>query len=183
MTSTTPGGRLPLPVMRIVKAVLVALVVVSLLSASWEGVAWYRAANDPDQANATMRDDVLRDARQIIVNLEQVSFDTLDTDLDRWESSITGALLEDFRKSRSRYADQIRKAQSKAEPKVVDAAVTELNPTAGTAKVLLFVDLIVIEHKDGKESGQATRRQRIRMELTKTEQGWKASAADPVGAR
>jgi Mce-associated membrane protein len=178
-----PASGRDIPWLRTATAVLAVLAVASVLVTSWYGVAWYRAVNDPEQTNATMRDEALRDARQIIVNLEAVSYDTLDADLDRWESSITGPLLDDFRNSRSRYADQIRKAQSKAEPKVVDAAVTELNPTAGTAKVLVFVDLTVIEHKDGKESGRATRRQRIKMELTRTDQGWKASAADPVGAR
>lgn len=174
--------RTAVPWLRVGTAVLAAVAAAALLVAGWYGAAWYRAANDPEQAGAVMRDEVLVDARQVLMNLEAVGYDTLDADLARWESSITGPLLDDFRNSRDRYAEQIRKAQSKAEPKIVDAAVTELNPTAGTARVLVFVDLTVIEHKDGAETGRATKRQRIQLDLVDTDHGWKASAAGPVGA-
>lgn len=177
-----PADRRGVPWLRVVTALLTVVAVAALLVAGWYGLAWYRAANDPEQASAAMRDEVLLDARQIVMNLEAVSYDTLEADLDRWESSITGPLLDDFRTSRARYAEQIAKAQSKAEPKIVDAAVTELNPTAGTAKVLVFVDLTVIEHKDGQETGRAEKRQRIKLEMTRTDDGWKASQAGPIGA-
>jgi Mce-associated membrane protein len=176
------AGRRGVPWLRVVTVLLTAVAVAALLVAGWYGAAWYRAANDPQQVSAANRDDALVAARQIVMNLEAVSYDTLEADLDRWESSITGPLLDDFRNSRARYAEQIAKAQSKAEPKIVDAAVTELNPTAGTAKVLVFVDLTVIEHKDGQETGRATKRQRIRLDLVMTDGGWKAAAAGPVGS-
>jgi Mce-associated membrane protein len=170
------------PWLRVVTAALTAIAFAALLAAGWYGVAWYRAANDPGQASAIMRDEVLAEAHQIVMNLEAVSYDTLEADLDRWESSITGPLLDDFRNSRAQYAEQISRAQSRAEPKIVDVAVTELDPAAGTAKALVFVDLTVIEHRDGAETGRATKRQRIRLDLIRTEQGWKASAAGPIGS-
>ncbi|HEY0638032.1 MAG TPA: hypothetical protein VGD67_10325 [Pseudonocardiaceae bacterium] len=169
--------------MRVAVAVAAVLAVLAVAAAGWYGVAWFRAANSPERDAAAAREEVLRDARQVILNLEAINYETLDADLARWESSVTGPLLDDFRASRERYAEQVRNTQAKAEATIVDAAVTELNPTAGTAEVLVFVDLLTIEHTDGKESGRATKRQRLKLELTRTDDGWKASQAGPVGAR
>jgi Mce-associated membrane protein len=169
--------------LQIATAAAAVLAVLATVAAGWYGIAWFRAANSAEQAAATMRNDVLRDARQVILNLEAINYETLDADLTRWESSVTGPLLEEFRTSRDRYAEQVRKTQAKAEATIVEAAVTELNPTAGTANVLVFVNLVTTEHRDGKETGRAEKRQRIKLEMTRTDEGWKASQAGPVGAR
>lgn len=170
--------------LRIATMAVAALAVAAVLAAGWFGVAWYRAANDTDQIHATMRNDVLRDARQVAVNLEQIDYRSLDDDLERWEASITGQLLEVFLDGRDRYADQIRQMRAVAEVDVVDAAVTQLNPTAGTAEVLLFVNLTTTQQPEGDDKPTtATKRQRIKLELTRTDNGWKASAAGSVGAR
>ena len=193
-------ARLPLPAMsragaqpgapargggwlRIAMVATAVLAVLAVLTAGWYGLAWFRAANSAEQSAATMRDEVLRDARQVILNLESINYETLDADLARWESSITGQLLEEFRSSHDRYADQVRKTQATSQATVVQSAVTELNPTAGTADVLVFVNLVTTEHQDGRESARAEKRQRIKLEMTRTEDGWKASQAGPVGAR
>lgn len=170
-------------VTRIATMAAAVVAAVALLAAGWYGIAWFRAANDPAQSTAMAREEVLRDARQVILNLEAINYETLDADLARWESSVTGPLLEDFRASRERYAEQVRTTQAKAEATIVDAAVLELNPTAGTADVLVFVNLVTTEHKDGKETGRAEKRQRLKLEMTRTDDGWKASQAGPVGAR
>lgn len=169
--------------MSIVTAALAVLAAVAVVTAGVYGIAWFRAANDPAQEAAMAREEVLRDARQVILNLEAINYETLDADLSRWEASVTGPLLEDFRASRDRYAEQVRATQAKAEATIVDAAVLELNPTAGTADVLVFVNLVTTEHKDGKETGRAEKRQRLKLEMTRTDDGWKASQAGPVGAR
>jgi Mce-associated membrane protein len=173
------GGRF----MPVVTIALAVLAVASVVTAGAYGIAWFRAANDPAQEAAMVREEVLRDARQVILNLEAIDYETLDADLARWESSVTGPLLEDFRAGRDRYAEQVRAGQAKAEATIVDAAVLELNPTAGTAEVLIFVNLVTTEHKDGKETGRAEKRQRLKLEMTRTDDGWKASQAGPVGAR
>jgi len=169
--------------LRVATVTAAALAVLSVASAGWYGLSWFRATTSTERTTAAMREDVLRDARQVILNLEAIDYQTVDADLARWESSVTGPLLEEFRSSRDRYSEQIRGTQARAEATIVDAAVTELNPTAGTASVLVFVNLITIEHKDGKEAGRAEKRQRIKLELTRTDDGWKASQAGPVGAR
>jgi Mce-associated membrane protein len=177
------GDVSPQPWLRLLTAVTALLAVVAVVAAAFYGFDWFRAANSTEQRTATMREEVLRDARTVILNLEAINYETLDADLARWQNSVTGQLLEDFRASRDRYADQVRKTQAKAEATVVDAAVLELNPTAGTAQVLVFVNLVTTQHENGKETGRAEKRQRIKLEMTKTEEGWKASQAGPVGAR
>jgi len=178
--SGAPRHGLWLRIATVAAAVLAAL---SVVAAGWYGLSWFRAATGAEQSAATMREEVLRDARQVILNLEAINYETLDADLARWESSVTGQLLEEFRSSRERYAEQVRKTQAKAEATIVEAAVTELNPTAGTADVLVFVNLVTTEHKDGQETGRAEKRQRIKLEMTRTDEGWKASQAGSVGAR
>jgi len=175
-----PGGGQWVRIATIATAVVAVLAVVA---AGWYGVSWFRAANSPAQSMAMAREEVLRDARQVILNLEAIDYETLDADLARWEASVTGPLLEDFRASRERYAEQVRTTQAKAEATIVETAVLELNPSAGTAEVLVFVNLVTTEHKDGKETGRADKRQRLKLEMTRTEDGWKASQAGPVGAR
>jgi len=181
-----PDGR-PTPApwswLRIATIAAAVLAALSVATAGWYGLAWYRAANSTERSVAAVRDEVLRDARQVTLNLEAIDYQSLDADLARRESSVTGQLLEEFRLSRDRYAEQVRKTQAKAEPTIVEAAVTELNPTAGTAEVLVFVDLVTTEHTGGKETGRAEKRQRIKLEMTRTDAGWKASQVGPVGAR
>ncbi len=185
--SAAAGGRDTEPAggrwVRIATIVTAVLAVLAVVAAGWYGVSWFRAANSPEQSTAMAREEVLRDARQVILNLEAIDYSTLDADLARWEASVTGPLLEDFVASRERYAEQVRTTQAKAEATIVDAAVLELNPSAGTAEVLVFVNLVTTEHKDGKETGRAEKRQRLKLEMTRTEDGWKASQAGPIGAR
>jgi Mce-associated membrane protein len=59
---------------------------------------------------------------------------------------------------------------------VPDAAVAELDARAGTARVLVAVDVEV------RPEGQnpVVTRQRLELEMTRTDQGWKASRVAPV---
>ena len=150
--------------------------------AGWQAGAWLVAANNSAQTTASMRDEALREARALIVPLESIDYRNPDEALDRRESLATGSLLAQFQSTRSRYADQIRQTQATTTATVVDAAVTDLDTSGETASVLLFVDLSTTQHKDGQQSGQSTQRQRLKLQITRTDDGWKASQADSVGS-
>jgi Mce-associated membrane protein len=171
------------PWLRIATTATAVLAALAVVAAGWYGLAWYTAVNGTQHRTAALREEVVRDARQVALNLESIDYQSLDADLARWEASVTGPLLEEFRSSRERYAQQVRDTQAKAEATIVDVAVTELNPSAGTAEVLVFVNLVTSQHSEGNETGRAEKRQRIKLELTRTDGGWKASQAGPVGAR
>lgn len=163
--------------LRVAIVVLAVLAVLACASAAWFGIAWARAAGDESLDLAVTRDVVLRDARQAAINLNTLDFERVEPGLDLWQSSATGTLADEFRNNRQTYAAAITEARTRTEARVLEAAVAELDPAAGTARVLVAVDVTV----NTQAQPPAERRQRLQMQMVRTEQGWKASAIEPVG--
>lgn len=169
--------------LRVATLAAAVLAAAAVVLAAWQGVSWMITANGSEQVTAGTRDEVLREARTLVVNLESVDYRAVEDGLDRREAAATGPLLAQFQSTRARYADQVRQTQAITTAVVLDAAVTEADTTAGAATVLIFVDLTTTQHRDGKQTGQTQDRQRLELQLARTDDGWKAAQADPVGAR
>lgn len=158
---------------------VLALVTASMAYAGWFGVSWWRAAAKADDYAHT-RDEVLMVAEQGVVNLTTMDHNAFDEGMSRWRDSSTGALrdslVQDIEQSKAR----IEGLKTSTRGKVADAAVTELDERAGVASVIVAAEITVT--KDGEQP--AVRRNRFRVELTRTDDGWKLSAlaAVPVGA-
>lgn len=172
------AARVPTEPLRMAIVLTAVLAVLATLSAGWFGVSWYRAAHDESLQLATARDVVLRESQQAAVNLNTLDYQNVEAGLDRWINSSTGQLAKEFRDNRKSYAEAIRSARTKTEARVLDAAVAELNADAGTARVLLIVDVTATT----QQGEPAVNRQRLQLEMTRTEDGWKASAIQPVGS-
>ncbi len=164
--------------LRIAILVLAVLAVLACAAAGWFGLSWYRAAHDESLELAATRDVVLREAQQAAVNLNTLDFERVEQTLDLWEQSATGRVAEEYRRNRETYARAITDARAKTEARVLDAAVAELEPRAGTAVVLVAADVTVIALQ-----AQPPVRQRLQIEMTRTGQGWKASAVAPLDVR
>lgn len=171
------AARIPTEPLRMAIVVTAVLAVLASGAAGWFGISWYRAAHDESLDLAAARDVVLREAQQVAVNLNTLDYENVEPGLDRWINSSTGQLANEFRSNRKSYADAITESRTKTEARVLDAAVAELDPTAGTARVLLIVD--VTATRDRGEP--VVNRQRLQMEMSSTDHGWKASAIQPVG--
>jgi Mce-associated membrane protein len=172
------AARFPTEPLRMAIVLTAVLAVLASLTAGWFGVSWYRAAHDESLELAVARDEVLRDAQQVAVNLNTLDHQQIEAGLDRWTASSTGQLEKEFRENRTSYAEAIKSARTKTEARVLDAAVAELNADAGIARVLLIVDVTAT-----REKGEpVVNRQRLQLEMTHTEDGWKASAIQPVGS-
>ncbi|MPZ66327.1 MAG: hypothetical protein GEU83_12730 [Pseudonocardiaceae bacterium] len=172
------AARIPTEPLRMAIVVTVVLAVLASLTAGWFGISWYRAAHDESLDVAAARDVVLRESQQVAVNLNTLDYENVEPGLDRWIGASTGQLADEFRTNRESYADAITAARTKTEARVLDAAAAALDPTAGTARVLLIVDVTAT-----REQGEpVVNRQRLQMEMSRTEQGWKASAIQPVGS-
>lgn len=159
-------------------AVLVGAVLSVLAAgvASWYGWSWWSAAHDNALDYARTRDDVLRVGQQAVANFNTLDYHDVKTGIDRWQASATGPLLDEITKDRGSYEQQIADAKTVSKAKVVDAAVTELDLHAGTARVIVFVDKTVTP-----ATGQpADKRDRFQGELTRTTSGWKLSAIGQV---
>jgi Mce-associated membrane protein len=165
-----PGG--PTRVTRLL-AVLVAL---AALAALFFGVRWGLALGDDSLALAETREVVLADARQAAINLNTLDHDAVDAGLDLWEQSSTGTVLEEFRTNREQYAKFVGESRRTTEATVTDAAVAELDIRSGIARVLVGVDVQV--RPEGEEP--VLTRQRLQLEMTLTDEGWKVSKLAPV---
>jgi Mce-associated membrane protein len=158
------------------RRILTVLVAVAAVGAIVFGTLWALALNSDALALARDRDAVLVDARQAAINLNTLNYKDVDAGLNLWEQSSTGSVLDEFRKNRDAYAKAVTDSKRSTVATVPDAAVAELDQRAGVARVLVGVDVTVTPE------GQApiVTRQRLQLEMTSTDHGWKVSKLNPV---
>ncbi|MFP5069792.1 hypothetical protein ACLFMI_09005 [Pseudonocardia nantongensis] len=165
-----PGapGRLAriLPIAAVLAAVLALLL----------GALWLFALNSDSVQVAQARDEALQDARQAVINLNTLDHKDAQRGLDLWIQSSSGSVRDEFVKNRDAYADLVTQQKRTTTAAVSDAAVSEVDPRAGTARVLLGVDVTVTP--EGQEP--AVTRQRIEAGMTRTDEGWKVDALEPL---
>jgi Mce-associated membrane protein len=160
-----------------------ALVVVTVLAvlaggtAGWFGASWFRAAHSESIELAVERDTVLRDARQAAINLTTLDPVRIEESLSLWQGSVTGPLAEEVGSNRENYARMISERRSRSESKVIDAAVAELDVRQGTARVLVGLDVTITP----EQGERALSQQRLQLQMTRSDAGWKASGINPVG--
>lgn len=155
---------------------LTMLVAAAAVVALALGVLWAFTVTDDSLDLARSRDVVLVDARQAAINLNTLDSADVEPGLDLWEQSSTGGLLEEFRANRAEYAGLVTESGRSTAASVTDAAVAELDLRAGVARVVVGVDVqVTVPDED-----PVLLRQRLQIEMTRTEQGWKASRADVV---
>lgn len=157
-----------------VLAWLAVLVVLALLGAGWFGFAWLRAANDERLAYAAGRDTVLHAAGEGLVTLHTIDYREAENDLASWYEVTTGGLRSDLEADRAKQLDQAKKKRTVSAASLVRAAVTELDKHAGTASVIVVLD-VELAGKGGKPS---TERRRLNAELQRGEQGWRVTSVE-----
>ncbi|WP_051343150.1 hypothetical protein [Pseudonocardia spinosispora] len=156
-------------------------VVLGLIGVVVFGSLWWSATHGQAAKTAAGRDDALAAARQIAVNLQTLDYSTVDKGLDTWEASATGPLLDELKKNRKQYADQIRQLQVSTTGRLVDAALSDLDITAGKATALAAVDVNVTQMVNGAPSLPYTKQVRLQIELVRTpDAGWKADASGAI---
>ena len=165
------------PLRRATLAVAV-LAVAGLVTAGWWGLSWYRAAHDESLALGMARDAVLRDAQQATINLNTLDYRRVQDGLTLWEQSATGSLLDEVRANRDTYARAITDAGTTTTARTLGSAVVELNESAGTARVLVGVD-VTSQREHGNPSCV---RRRIQLEMRHDGAVWKVDRLAPVGA-
>jgi len=156
---------------------LAALVALAAVAALFFGGRWVLALNDDGLELAAQREAVLVDARQAAINLNTLDYRDVAAGLDLWEQTSTGLLLDEFRANRAEYEQVIAQARHVTVATVKDAAVAELDVRSGVARVLVAIDVEV--RPEGQDQPMITR-QRLELEMTRTDQGWKASRVMPV---
>ncbi|HTK61720.1 MAG TPA: hypothetical protein VL595_05055 [Pseudonocardia sp.] len=160
-----------------------ACAAVGLVATLVFGVLWFLALHGPGASTATARDDAVVAARQIALNLQSLDYNTVDKGLDTWEQSTTGRLFDEIHKNRQQYADALRKVQTSSTARVVDAALVDFDPGAGTARAIASVDVSTTQNVNGSPSVPVTRQVRVQLDLVRTpDAGWKAASASAIRA-
>ncbi|MFI0899341.1 hypothetical protein [Streptomyces sp. NPDC020983] len=159
-------------------------------TAAWAAVAavvcalgaWSYADTSGDDALSygKARDAALADGRGDIARLNTVDAAHAAGDLTRWLAVTTGPLHDRLSSTHAADTATVQRSGTSTRGEVTDAALTELDTRAGTAKLIATVEVRVTP-----ASGAATTdRKRFEAGLARTGDGWKLTAltAVPVGA-
>ena len=153
-------------------AVASALAVAAAACAGWFGWSWYSAAHSPALADARARDAVLQDAEQSVLNFNTLDYHQASAGLNLWLESSTGTLHSQLSKNKKQEVQLVQGKQTITTAKILDGAVTQLDTGAGTASVIVAVDVTVTPSK----GSPFTERESEVGQLTRTVSGWKLSA-------
>ncbi|WP_199433346.1 hypothetical protein [Qaidamihabitans albus] len=157
--------------------VLATLAVLAVLAAGWSGWSWWSAAQDEGLAVAGERDAVLAAVSDALVALHTIDHRTAAADVDRWVEVSTGRLGADLSGDRQLQLDRAEGTKTVATATLLDAAVTELDHEAGTARLGAVLDVRVSAHGDPP----AEHRSRLTVAAERTERGWKVSDVQAAG--
>ncbi|MFN2477826.1 MAG: hypothetical protein ABR615_01445 [Pseudonocardiaceae bacterium] len=157
--------------------VVAVVAVIAFAAAGWFGVSWYRAAHGKSLVVGTDRDTVLGDAQRAMVTLNTLDYRRVQDGLALWEQSTTGALLSQLRANRDAYARAITDSAAVTTASILDAAVASINERAGTAEVLLGVDVT----SQSEQGDPSCAHRRVRLDMVRAGSTWKVSTLAPVG--
>jgi Mce-associated membrane protein len=152
----------------------VALLAAATVFAGVSGWAWLSAPRA--SAAAPARDAALRAGEQAVLNFNTMDYRHVARDLTLWEQSSTGALHRQLLAGRTTFEQEVTQAQTVTTAKILDAALTGLNVRAGTASIIVALQLTVAPAHGTSVAKQS----RLAGELTRTSAGWKLSGLGQV---
>ncbi|RZQ65819.1 hypothetical protein [Amycolatopsis suaedae] len=158
--------------------VLIAVVCVALAGgfAGWSGWRWWQAEYGGTAVAARARDDAMDAGRQAVALLNTLDHRAVDDGLRRWLEVSAGALHEELSRAQRDGRERLAGARTVTVGTVVDAAVTELDAAAGTARMIASVDIQVTP--DGGQP--TTKRARQQADLVRVGDTWKLGALGQV---
>lgn len=176
--TTKPGARGWLAEPLVATALVLAILAAGF--AAWSGWSLYRASNASPPASAQLRDQVLQAGEQAVQNFNTLDYHKIAAGLALWEQSSTGPLRAEVSAGRTQFTQQIEQTKTVTTARILDGALTALNPKAGTASIMVAVQITVAP----ASGSPVTKQSRLLGTLTKTSAGWKLSALGqvPVGA-
>jgi len=161
-------------------ATALVLAVLAAAFAGWAGWSWYSAAHAGPPASAQLRDQVLQAGEQAVQNFNTLDYRNVAQGLNLWEQSSTGTLHDEVAAGRAQFIRQIQQTKTVTTARILDGALTSLNARAGTASLIVAVQITVTP----ASGSPVTKQSRLAGRLTRVRGGWKLSALGqvPVGA-
>jgi Mce-associated membrane protein len=157
---------------------LFVLAAIAVAAAAWFGWTWWSSAHDDASLRGQDRDAVLAAASDGLVALNTIDYRTAQHDVDRWVQVTTGQLGKDLSGDRELQQQRATASKAIATATLKQAAVTELDHDAGTARLIAVLDLRVSTNG----APPAVNRSRLNVDFSRTGQGWKVSAVQSAAA-
>ena len=155
----------------VLTAVCASVAVAAFVFAAVAGVLWWRADHGTARKIGVAREQVDVDARLAIVTVNTSDYRHPSDALANWLDVSTGALHTQFNQSRSTVVRVLAQAKMVTKATVLDAAVTALDLTKGTASVIASVNVT----RTPATGAVSTVRNRFRASMTRTGGEWKLS--------
>jgi Mce-associated membrane protein len=144
--------------------------------ASWAGWSYVAAAQDGGRTFGQARDELVRVGRAEVATLNTIDHQHPEDGFARWLAASTGPLHDELQRGRATNLNQIKQAKASAAATVTGAAVTKLDRRAGTAELLASVQIRLTP----AGGAQSTQRNRYRVSLARTGDGWKVSTLSAI---
>jgi Mce-associated membrane protein len=157
-----------------VRLVAIVLLAVSVLFAAFGG--WYWLSAPRVTSDAQVRDQALGSGEQAVLNFNTLDYHHVDAGVSLWLASSTGSLHASIVAGKTAFEQQIVKAQTTTSARILDAALTSLNVSAGKATVLVAIQLTVTP----AHGTASTKQSRLVGTLARTSSGWKLSGLSQV---
>jgi Mce-associated membrane protein len=155
---------------------LAVAALLAVLGAGWAGWTWWQSSHSDDVTYGQTRDLVLGVASDQIKTLNTVDYRKAEDDLTQWQRVTTGNLLTQLTNQHDSDLNSTRTQKTVSTARIVDAAVSTLDARAGTATVLVAVE-VTIGQGDAKPT---TRKSRVDAVLSRTEDGWKTGTVQVI---
>jgi Mce-associated membrane protein len=140
--------------------------------AGWAGTQYASAASSPAMSAGQRRDAALSAGSREITDLNTVSVHSITAWEQRWLSDTTGAEHAKIAQTNPAAAAQIAKVRTSSVATVTDAALTALDPRAGSARMIVTVSVV----QTNAAGASDTVANRYAATLTLTPAGWKISS-------
>ncbi|MDT8912968.1 hypothetical protein [Amycolatopsis sp. PS_44_ISF1] len=120
-----------------------AAVALAAVAAAWGGFDWWQAAHDDGPARAGFRDSALQAGRTAVAGLTSLDYRQAAGGYQHWLDVSGGSLHDELVQGRPANLERVAQAKTVTTGTVTDAAVTGLDPAAGTAELIVSVELVV----------------------------------------
>jgi Mce-associated membrane protein len=147
------------------------LAAAALVFAIVAGVSWWHAGHNGQRRIGIAREQIDADARLAITTVNTSDYRHPSAALDNWLDASTGSLHSQFSQSRTTAVKLLAQAKMITKADVLDAAVTELNLTKGTATVIASVNVT----RTPVSGSVSTVRNRFKASMTRDGNSWKLS--------
>lgn len=167
------GARAGVPRWLYVVAPLVLVVGLALAVVGWMLYSDARAESDV----AAQRDEVTDVASQVIINAFSFDHRNVDQSLEQLAGASTGAFLDEQKQWSEDVRKRVVEQKAVTNATVSNTAVEKMDLDAGEAAVLV----VFTAHSEREGEEPITGRQAMRVDLTRVDDEWKASAVNQVG--